>query len=201
MSKARRSSNTLEKSSEARKGRPKVAVIDPVYAAFDDYRQKDKHFDRLYDAMELAENSAAKKLGRRPWGLIAWRRYSAIGGSEIENARDEFLRAPGADERRIAAEYKDAKARQQSAEQAGPEWDRLAGLSEKRRELEAAREARQDSLMKLARTKPTTVAGAAMILAYLKRDIEIGSNEWQEVALGTLVRALKSISAHSNIAA
>jgi hypothetical protein len=36
----------------------------------------------------------ARRKEPRPFTLIAWRKYSAIGYSEIERAREEFLAEP-----------------------------------------------------------------------------------------------------------
>jgi hypothetical protein len=47
------------------------------------------------------------------------RNYSAIGGQEIDDRRKEFLNQPGADRKQVEKEFRDAKAREAAAEQAG----------------------------------------------------------------------------------
>jgi hypothetical protein len=71
----------------------RASQVDPIFAAIDNHRKLFKAWNALYDAIERAESKANKKHGRRPWSLVAWRNYSAIGGSEIEDRREEFLTA------------------------------------------------------------------------------------------------------------
>ena len=72
----------------------KASQADPIFAAIEKHRKMFKAWNALYDALERAETKARKKYGRRPWSLVAWRNYSAIGGSEIEDRREEFLKLP-----------------------------------------------------------------------------------------------------------
>ncbi len=65
-----------------------------------------------YERLDQAEADQKRKHGRMPSQLIAWRYYSAIGESGIEDARDRFLKKRGrADPAQIEAEYIDAKKR------------------------------------------------------------------------------------------
>src|SRR5271163_357825 len=91
------------------------ADADPIFAAIEQHQKLFKAYDDLCDALEEAEMKAKKKHGDRPWSLIAWRNYSAIGGSEIDDRREEFLDLPGIDPKKIEKEYRDAKARQRAA--------------------------------------------------------------------------------------
>ncbi len=74
---------------------------DPIFAAIDNHRKLVKAWNALSDALDRAESKAKKKHGQRPWSLVAWRNYSAIGGSEIEDRREEFLKLPGIDPKKI----------------------------------------------------------------------------------------------------
>lgn len=71
-------------------------------------RKGDRRWTVLADKIDAAEEAARSVYGRRPIALIAWRNYSHIGGSEIERARDEFLR-DGIDEKLVRSEYRLAK--------------------------------------------------------------------------------------------
>ena len=82
----------------------KASQADPIFAAIEKHRKLFKAWNALYDALERAETKAKKKYGRRPSSLVAWRNYSAIGGSEIEDRREEFLKLPGIDPKKIEKE-------------------------------------------------------------------------------------------------
>jgi hypothetical protein len=176
---------------------PAVTGPDPIFAAIAEHRRLFKRSYRLYDALRLAEEKAEETHGRRPWSLIAWDHYSAIGGSEIEARRDALLRRPGADPKKIEAKYLDAKAREQAAKRAGTAWDKAAGLTAQQREYEQSRRAEHGATLRMARTKPTTPAGAAALLAYVKHDMEAGEIGWHAVALGTSIMALKAMAVQS----
>jgi hypothetical protein len=82
----------------------KQTVTDPIFVAIQKHQKLLKEWIRLYEVLGKAENKAKKKHGRRPSSLIAWRNYSAIGGHEIDDRREEFLRLPGIDPKRIEKE-------------------------------------------------------------------------------------------------
>jgi hypothetical protein len=126
--------------------------------------------------VECSLRQAGSRGGRRPWSLVAWRNYSAIGGPEIDYRRQEFLMRPGADPKQIEKEYRDAKARERDGERAVRAWDKRAGLTEQRRGLARVK------------TKPTTPAGAAAMLGYLKADMESGDTKWRTIALDTITK-------------
>jgi hypothetical protein len=102
------------------------------------------------------------------------RSYSAIGGSEIDRAREKFLSQPGADREQIEKEYLDAKARLAAAERACVDWNYRAGVAPLREQYERANDAWREAVMRMARTKPVTPAGAAALIDYARRDIDIG---------------------------
>jgi hypothetical protein len=79
---------------------------------------------RAYTAMDNAIADAKAEHGQRPSGLIRWRRYGAIGDSEIERARNEFLcdAITAAERRKIESEYRDARLRYAAAVCACAEW-------------------------------------------------------------------------------
>jgi hypothetical protein len=124
---------------------------------------------------------------------------SAIGGAEIDRAREKFLSQPGADREQIEKEYLDAKARLAAAERACVDWDYRAGVAPLREQYEHANDAWRKTVMRMARTKPVTPAGAAALIDYARRDIDIGKSVigWPTVALKTVVRALTSMNAEA----
>lgn len=189
---------------------PKVAQLngalsvenaDPIYAALADYRRQEKRHFKLMDDLHMAQIEAQVEHGKRPCPLIAWRKFSAIGHDEIERARDEFLLAAVADPQQIESEYQAAKAREIAQQQAGKEWDKRAVLAKLRQEQDQCRRADHRALLKLAKTMPTTAAGAAAFLAYVKTNIAIGEADWHLIAMDTIVRSLKAIDSQKRIAA
>ena len=168
---------------------------DPIYAAIEQHRKFVAESDRLYDELQKAENAAEKQHGRRPSALIAWRSYSEIGASEIDDRRDEFLRQPGADRKQVEREYRDAKDRARAAVRAGLEWDKRTGVAPLRQLYERTRRAETAVGRRMAKTKPATPAGAAALVDYVRHDIEIGEGpEWHKIALATTAAALRSLS-------
>jgi hypothetical protein len=101
----------------------------------------------------------------------------------IDKCREELLSQPGADKKQVEKDYRDAKARLAAAERAGVEWDHRAGIAPLREQYERANAAERRAAMRMARTKPTTLAGAAALIAYTRRDIMEGEVDWQMVAL------------------
>jgi hypothetical protein len=96
---------SLRKATKRRSPPPSARpVADPIFAAIDKHQKLVRAVNALSDALERAELKAKKKYGRRPWSLVAWRNYSAIGGSEIEARREEFLKLPGIDPKKIEKE-------------------------------------------------------------------------------------------------
>jgi hypothetical protein len=167
-----------------------VRKVDPIFAAIDNHRKLLNAWVALYAALDRAEFKAQKKHGRRPLALVAWRNYSAIGGSEIDDRREDFLRQPGADPKKIEKEYLAAKARERAGKRAMSAWDKSAGLAAQRRELERAITAEQQAAVRMAKTKPRTAVGAAAMLRYVKTDMEGGDIPWHMIALGTIINTL-----------
>jgi hypothetical protein len=167
-----------------------VGEPDPILAAIAAHKALIKESHRLYTRLENAEVAARKKHGPRPFRLVAWRNYSAISGGEIDDRREWFLQEPGADKGQVELEYRDAKRRERDAVRAGKEWDKRAGIAPLRQESERANRAARDAAMRLAKMKPTTVAGAGALLDYTRRDLEDGEVEWHMVALRTVASSL-----------
>jgi hypothetical protein len=69
-----------------------------------------------------------------------------------------------------------------------------AGITLLREQYERASAAERRAAMRLARTKPTTLAGAAVLIAYTRRDIMKGEEDWQTGALKTVASALTRMS-------
>jgi hypothetical protein len=88
-----------------------------------------------------------------------------------------------------------AQARLLGTELAQKEWDKRAGIATQRRDCERALTVHSRAAWKLARTEPTTPAGAGALLAYVKEIMsETGDMDWHPIALDTLVRALASMA-------
>jgi hypothetical protein len=170
----------------------RASQVDPIFAAIDKHQKLCKVSNTLYDVLERAETKAKKKHGKRPWSLVAWRNYSAIGGSEIEDRREEFLKLPGIDPKKIEKEYLAAKARERAGERAERAWDKRAGLAAQRLELDHAMSAERRAAIRMAQTRPLTPTGAAALLAYVKTDMEGGDVLWHEIALNTAINTLAS---------
>jgi hypothetical protein len=148
-----------------------AGIRDPAFALIDAHKARTKEWLRLYATLDVAQFQAEETHGRRPSELIAWRDYSAIGEYGIDNCRKELLRQPAADRKQISKEYLDAKARLTAAERAGVEWDHRVGIAPWREQYERANAAERRAAMRMARTKPRTLAGAAALVAYTRRDL------------------------------
>lgn len=93
------------------------------------------------------------------------------------------------------AEYRASKklgSRPHGSARAEKAWDRRAGITAKRRKYERAIEAEERATARLAKTKPTTLASAAVMLAYLKKDVDAGDMDWHDTAFATLIGTLKA---------
>jgi hypothetical protein len=67
------------------------------------------------------------------------------------------------------------------------------------RDVERAFEAAEEAAWRLAKTKPTTAAGAAAMLAYIATGpitglFELGETRWHETAFRTVVASLAKIT-------
>ncbi len=183
--------------SKARKAPAVKAAADPIFAAIAEHkaraRESRSRFCKLFDA----ELEASKKYGKRPLQLIAWRTYSAIGGCEIERAREQFLMQPHANPEEIAVEYQNAKRRETAAEYEGIAWDHRTGIAPMREQYEKVRAAEDKAAARMARTKPTTPAGAGALATYIWNDIneELAPRDWPMIALRTVAVSLANMRA------
>lgn len=168
---------------------------DPIFALIERHAALKANWLKLSDDLEEAEYAAREVHGNRPIALIAWRNYSHIGGAEIDDRREEFLRLPGISPAKIEAEYRDAKARERAARRAETAWDKRAGLSELREQLRLALQAAHQLETRLGRTKPTTPAGAAALLQHVINDDLCAEVEWHVRAIKTAIAALNSMGA------
>ncbi len=69
----------------------------------------------------------------------------------------------------------------------------ITGIAPLRQLYERTRRVEKTAAVCMAKTKPTTLVGAAALLDYVRRNIEIGPN-WHTVALGTTAAALNRMS-------
>lgn len=178
----------------ARRARHPTSENDPALIAIAEYTAADNRVIELYRRIEEIEAKAIKKHGSRPSELIAWRDYGHIGGHEIENARDRFIRE-GFDKRLIAKEYKGAKARHAAKVAAVIQWDKRAGLTKLRAELVQAEAIEHRATARLAKVKPKSTRGAAALLNWVIEDMKIGGREEQEAVLRSVARTLPTIAA------
>ncbi|MDQ6869993.1 MAG: hypothetical protein M3178_17170 [Pseudomonadota bacterium] len=167
-----------------------AGIRDPTFALIDAHKALVKEGCRVYDKFDKAEFEARKTHGKRPCPMVAWRGHSLLSEYGIDNCREVLLRQPGADRKQVEKEYMDAKASLAAAERAGVEWEQHAGIAPLRAQCEHASAAERRAAMRMARTKPTTPAGAAALIAYTRRDIMEGEVDWQMVALKTAASAL-----------
>lgn len=112
-----------------------ASADDPAIQAVKRRRKLRAKSNRLYDEIDEKEAAAVKKFGPRPFSLIAWREYSAIGAGEIKDRYKLFLRQDRATPETLYAEYLDAQKRYRAAIKAGEDWDKNCGLAEERKRL------------------------------------------------------------------
>ena len=176
---------------------PNQPAPDPIHAMIETHKSLQATWQHLYDQLDEAESDAAEVHGRRPIALIHWRNYH-IGGSEIDDRRESLLQQGEIPAATIEQEYLDAKARYQAQMAAGLVWDERAGLAGKRKELDRAMTAWRRFERRLAKTKPTTPAGAAALIQYLlDEELTTDDGYWHMAALNTVVGALNSMKYQS----
>ncbi|KRQ03330.1 hypothetical protein AOQ71_31905 [Bradyrhizobium manausense] len=145
----------------------RVPEIDVV----DRYRCAKAALQQVSIELDDAHEKVSDIHGHRPAALIAWRNYSAIGGSEIEAMRERLL-AAGEDPQMVEEEYNAARKRYRAAIQAGKAWDKRADLEVLTRRAEASRKefaACQDALKALS---PSTSEGALSLLDVIRENVE-----------------------------
>jgi hypothetical protein len=176
---------------KTRKAAVVAADIDPIFAAIAEHKAISKElWGRLYDALNEAEDEARKTHGMRP-SCIWWRNCDVFSDGYLDYRREEFLREPGADPKQIEEEYQDAAASLAAAKHAGVEWDKRAGITLVRKQYERGKLAEDRAKRHLARTKPTTPAGAGALVAYIQSDLEdVELEGWHSAALKTVATAL-----------
>jgi hypothetical protein len=179
----------------ARNGAKEVPP-DPVFALIETHKTLIKKNCRLFEELHEAECRAAKTYGERPWPLIAWRDKEAISDSEIDVYRNLLLCPPDADRAQIEKKYVEAKTRAACAKAAEVEWYRHAGIGQLYEQYDRSGDAESEMDMRLARTKPTTPAGAAALLAHVLHEIgdDDPPTEWQMTSLKTIAAALARTS-------
>jgi hypothetical protein len=155
-------------------------------------RKGDRRWDALYSKIDSAEEAARDEFGLRPIALIAWRNYSAIGCSEIERARDEFIR-DGIDEKVVQAEYRAAKKRYRDVLRAGDDWDRKVGLTDLRKEYDDNRCETRAAWKALGKVPVTSTKDAVAIIGFLRermRKFKELSDDWEVAAFMNASRFL-----------
>jgi hypothetical protein len=167
---------------------------DPIFARIATHKKLTADWQGLYDQLQEAEHAAAQENGRRPIELIHWRNYH-IGASEIDTRRESLLEAGEVDRATVEQEYLDAKARYQAQVAAGLAWDKSTGLETLRKDVDRRSAAEWRYAKRLARTMPTTAAGAAALIQYiLDTDLEPDETFWHVTALQTAVAALNGMT-------
>ena len=174
----------------------KAPAADPIFAAIAEHKAISKElWGRLYCALNEAEDEARKTHGDRPKSWIKWRDRDTENQEGLVYWREKFLSKPDADPKQVEKEYMDAKARLAAAEFAGAEWDQRANIAPLREQYERAERAQERATMRMARTKPTTPAGAAALVSYVRRDLEdVELEGWHSTALKTVATALARMS-------
>ncbi|MGJ0391174.1 MAG: hypothetical protein ACR650_00185 [Methylocystis sp.] len=166
------------------------ANADPIIEALAEVKRLGEAGDRLYEELERAEIAAQKKLGPRPNSLVAWRDYSAIGGEEIDRARERYRKIY--DPELIDSEYRYVKEREQARERAMIEWDARAGIAELRRQYALSTAGFIEARERLGMLPPSTPAGAVAVLIFIKNELEEDWLEpWQALAVDNLIGFLR----------
>ncbi len=109
----------------------------------------------LWEAEESAVAAAEQTHGDQPFSLISWRNYSAIGGSEIERVRDEFIML-GIPPDVVEREYLDAKRRYQKQKSKRRQWAKKAGVHEINQKWKAVLEEQNNVMQSFIDQPPVT---------------------------------------------
>jgi hypothetical protein len=176
---------------------PTIALADkpdPIFAAIEKHRQ-------IYaqeSAVLIELNNAEEEVSTyRPAELVAWRDYSAIGSTELDAAREQFIKHALADVKTIDREYREKKRECCAKSRAGRDWDRKHGLAALRTRGHKLMRAEFAAREELSKIRPTTIAGATALIEYLHADMKEFKNceDWHEGALVNVVTALKAVAA------
>jgi hypothetical protein len=155
-------------------------------------RTGNQRWDILFDEIDRIEEAVRDQHGRRPSWLIAWRNYSAIGGIEIEWARERFL-SEGDDPKVVEKEYRAAKRRFQRALEKGRAWDEEVGLTELRKEYEDNRLQTLAAWEALGSVDLKSTMDAVAIITVLRERAELFdelSEDWEVAAFKNASRYL-----------
>jgi hypothetical protein len=145
----------------------------------------------LWEAEDLAVAAAEQTHGDRPFSLISWRNYSAIGGSEIERVRDEFIML-GIPPDLVEREYLDAKRRYQKQKAKRREWAKKAGVHEINQKWKAVLEEQNNVMQSLIDQPPVTPKAASALIFYILEFYD--GCEFDELACSCLEAIARSLS-------
>src|ERR1700682_4535106 len=175
---------------------PAAAIgADPSFAMIASHKKLQAAWNELYDRLQEAEFDAAKGHGNRPSALIHWRDYT-ICASEIDTRRAQLFEAGEIDPASFEQEYLDANARYEAKIASAVAWDKRTGLETLSKNVDLAVAAADRCTKSLARTMPTTAAGAAALIQYiLDDDLEADETYCHMTALRSAVAALNSMRA------
>jgi hypothetical protein len=123
--------------------------------------------------------------------LIAWRRYSAIGGGEIDRARDEFLMC-GVDPDIVEREYRDARRRYKERSAEKTRWEKATGIDALSKQVAANLKERRKLLASFVSDPPRSATTASsLILLILKNCDGCEIDERERNVLKATARALR----------
>jgi hypothetical protein len=163
---------------------------DPIFAMIETHKKLVAEWTRLSDQLDNAIADAAAEYGARPTELIHWRNYT-IGDSEIDQRREDLLETGIIAPAIVEAEYLEAKARYQAQVAAVQAWYEKTGLAVLQREADTLLAQHEQYAQLLARTKPTTPAGAGALIQYVLNDyLCADEGYWHTTALKTAADAL-----------
>ncbi len=172
---------------ESRKAPAKPAA-DPIFAAIAEYQATTKEWVRLSDELKTAETEAEKEHGKRPVQYIWWKTLNIFDEYDLNTTRNEWIKHPAFDPKSIEREYEDIKARLRAAYYQGVAWDHRTGTKSRRESVETASFLVGRAADRLARTKPTTLAGAAALINHVQSNTPSG--DWEIAAMKMLARTL-----------
>lgn len=139
---------------------------DTTTARINRIRALQKQSLALWDAKDHAENLAKSTHGKRPFPLIAWRHYSAIGDGEIDRARDEFLMR-GVDPNIVEREYRDAKRRYKERRAEASRWDKTTGVDTLSKQAASNLKEQRKLLASFVSDPPRSAAAASSLILFV----------------------------------
>lgn len=173
-------------------------ATDPIFALIAAHKAAVKEANRTYSLLDETEFDARKKFGTRPDEYFAWRGRTVSRDSEIDEVCENLRSSGGLGADRIAEiekEALDAKERLIDAQRAHKAWYVRTGIEPLRNLNEQAALNEDAAALKLSRVAPTTVAGAAALVAYVALDVkEPFDTRWTDRALKTIAAALSKMS-------